>query len=392
MIEVVLLVILAPFALASAYLAALSVIALCRRERASAPASRPYRFLMVVPAHDEEERLPLLFAGLRDLDLSRHQLTVAVIADHSSDASATIALDAGALVFERSEGARSKGAAIEWLLARPEFRSIERDAVVFVDADCTVSPNLLAEFARSLEDGARVVQAYYNVSDAHGSASLELREIAFALVHLLRPLGRTAYGGTAGLKGTGMCFETRALDEIGWPSHGLAEDAEQHMRLLRLGYRVDFARRARVSGFMAKSLAGSASQHRRWESGRLHLMRESLSLLLRGVRSGSVATIDGAFEQMIPPLSVLVGALVAGFAVAAALGVSSAAMVAGATLVALAFYVMAGAWLLSPTPASLLRAASAAPVYITWKLWTYARALVVRPGAAWVRTPRDGAR
>jgi hypothetical protein len=189
-----------------------------------------------------------------------------------------------------------------------------------------------------------------------------------------------------------MCFETRALDEIGWPSHGLAEDAEQHMRLLRLGDRVDFARHARVSGFMAKSLAGSAGQHRRWESGRLHLMRESKGILLRGIRSRSVAMIDGAFEQLIPPLSVLVAALVVGLAIAAALGLWSIAMVAGAALASLAFYVASGAWLLAASPLSLLRAAAAAPLYITWKLWTYVRALAVRPGAAWVRTPRGPAR
>jgi hypothetical protein len=95
---------------------------------------------------------------------------------------------------------------------------------------------------------------------------------------------------------------------------------------------------------------------------------------------------------MIPPLSVLVAALVVGLAIAAALGLWSIAMIAGAALAGLSFYVASGAWLLAASPLSLLRAAAAAPLYITWKLCTYARALAVRPGAAWVRTPRGPAR
>jgi cellulose synthase/poly-beta-1,6-N-acetylglucosamine synthase-like glycosyltransferase len=370
----------------------LSVIALCRRERAVTDAGRVYRFVMVVPAHNEESRLPALFESIARLDRGAHTLTIAVIADHCSDRSAEIARDAGATVFDRSNGARSKGAAIGWLLAEPAFVALRRDAVIFLDADCTVSNNLLQEFARSLDGGARVVQAYYNVTDPSASASLELREMAFALVHLLRPLGRTLYGGSAGLKGTGMCFESAVLDEIGWPSESLAEDAEQHLRLLRLGHRVDFARNARVSGFMAKSLSGSRDQHRRWESGRMHLTGQAASLFVRGLRSRSIAMIDGAFEQLIPPLSLVFAALVVGLAATLVLETWTAMAVAAASLGAIVFYVAAGAWLLAPSLRSLARAGAAMPGYVMWKLWTYVRSLAVRPGAAWVRTSRDDAR
>lgn len=391
MIEIALVAAVAPFALASAYLGVLTVIALVRRNEVGAPSTRPYRFVMVVPAHDEEARLPDLFASLRGLEIGWHSLTVVVIADHCSDSTAELAHGEGTLVFERNDGARSKGAAIGWLLAHPRFVALERDAVIFVDADCTVSANLLEEFARALDGGARVVQACYNISQPAGSASMELREIAFALVHLVRPLARTWYGGSAGLKGTGMCFEATALDRIGWRSQGLAEDAEQHLRLLRLGYRVAFARAATVSGFMARSLGGSAEQHRRWESGRLHLMHESAALLVRGLRARSIAMVDGAFEQAIPPLSVLVAALSVGAIVSVLAGAILPAVVCAASLAALVCYLGAGAWRLSPSPASVLRAATAAPTYVAWKLWTYARSLAVRPGAAWVRTSRDDA-
>jgi cellulose synthase/poly-beta-1,6-N-acetylglucosamine synthase-like glycosyltransferase len=240
-----------------------------------------------------------------------------------------------------------------------------------------------------LERGARIIQAYYTVSGAQASASLELRQLAFGLVHLLRPLGRTAYGGSAGLKGTGMCFESQALAEIGWSSEGLAEDAEQHLRLLRLGYRVEFARRAVVSGFMAKSLAASREQHRRWEAGRLHLMSESLVLLLRGLRTRRIAMIDGAIEHFLPPLSVLIAALLAVCIVSLAFGETLPASVTVGALAAVGFYLAAGVFLAAPSLRSLMRAVSAAPVYVAWKLWTYARSLGVRRNAAWVRTSRD---
>jgi hypothetical protein len=142
---------------------------------------------------------------------------------------------------------------------------------------------------------------------------------------------------------------------------------------------------------MARSLSRSGQQHRRWEAGRMHLARQAVSLLALGLRRRNIAMIDGAVEQLLPPLSVLIAALAAALGVAVAIDAALPLLVALASLAAIGIYIGAGAWLVARSPRSLALAASVAPMYMIWKLWTYARSLAVRSDAAWVRTSRDDA-
>lgn len=389
--DIIVLVILAPFVTCALYLVTLTAFAVCSRPRIAKPAARMRTFSIVVPAHNEEATLPTLLESIAALHYAPGNVVVHVIADNCSDATAAVARAAGATVHERADsGHRGKGTAISWLMFHPAFRGEMSDAVVFLDADCVVSPNLLDAFNRRLDAGELVLQAYYDIRDGDRSPTLQLRQCAFALVHLLRPAAKMAFGGSAGLKGTGMCVERGLLKRLGWAASGLAEDVEQHLRLVYAGQVVSFVREARVSGEMPRDLARAHEQHRRWEAGRLHALRAYVPrLLARGVMLRSAAMLDAAFEQLVPPLSVLVAILAAGLASAVYFGLTMSSLAALVALAAVAAYVAGGVWMLRPRPLALLQAAAVAPWYVVWKLATYARAIATSRGARWLRTPRD---
>src|SRR5262249_26230854 len=142
-----------------------------------------------------------------------------------------------------------------------------------------------------------------------------LREVALALVHYVRPHGKRWYGGSAGMKGSGMCLTGDALAVAPWQAHGLAEDIEQHVAMLRAGIRIRFAPEAIVVGDAPSTLADAEVQHRRWEAGRLGAARHyAVPLAMRGLYKRDLAALDAAVELMVPPLSVLI----VGFMLAAA--------------------------------------------------------------------------
>lgn len=391
MIDVVAALAMLPMALCSAYLAALTALAFAPGRRATPAAPPRARFTVVIPAHNEESTLPGLLASIAAADYPRDLVEVHVIADNCDDATAGEAGRAGVTVHERFDQAlRAKGYAIEWLLSRPGFDLA--DAAVFIDADCVVSANLFEALNSALSGGAEAIQVYYDVRDADASASLQLRQVALALVHLLRPAAKMRIGASAGLKGTGMCFTRDVMQRVPWRAHGLAEDVEHHLRLLDAGVRVSFVREARVSGHMGRSLAASGEQHRRWEAGRLHAIRADVPRLLRrGVREGNIAMIDAAVEQLTPPISILAAAIAAGLAIGSIFDLAMTRALAAASALALVAYVAGGVIMLRPRPMSLVRAMAVAPFYIGWKALTYARALTTGRDAAWVRTTRDEA-
>ncbi len=386
--------VLAPVAVAvsamAAYLGLLSVAAFLRRPGIPPPGPRTRRFAVLVPAHDEAAVIERLLRSLDLLRYPRERFDVFVVADNCTDATAELARGAGAIVHEREDARlRAKGHALRWLFERVKAHGTY-DAYVIFDADSEVAPDFLERMDARLAAGSLVVQSHYRVLNAEASSVTALREAALASLHYLRPLGRAALGLSCGLKGNGMCFEARTLDQHGWGSVGLAEDVELHLELVRHGIRTDFAPEAVVRADMPFTLEGASSQNLRWEAGRLATLRQlALPLLFRGFARADPMLVDAAAEQLIPPLSVAVSA---GAACALAGALTGNATVAALGILGtggLVSHVFAGLVAVH-APAAVYRALLGTPAYIGWKLLLYARATAAPTGQAWVRTGRQG--
>ena len=393
----------ATLALLSAYqllLAALAANRHARRLDRTALPDRPrHRFVILVPAHNEELLIASTVASMRGLDYPEDLFRIHVVADNCTDSTAENARAAGAEVHVRfALDARGKGPALHWLAQRLWSRGDPHDAVVIIDADSTLSANFLRVMDAKLAEGHRVVQGYYAVRDPGTSWSVGLRYAGFALRHYLRPLARTAFGGSCGLYGNGMVFRSEILRDRQFTAH-LTEDIELHLELLLAGVPVAFAPDAVVEAEMPTSLAGARSQQQRWEQGRLELARRYVPALIRTPRVGRrhqrVAQLDAAADQLIPPFSVVAAAtLVTGLGGLALrrVGPSRAARLAFplavATASAQAVYLFVGLRLVH-APRSVYSSLVRAPLLIVWKVMLWSKALV-RPGPdAWVRTARN---
>lgn len=382
-----------------AYLVVLSVAARSAQGRGSqreAPEPDQRRgelptFAVLMPAHNEETVIADAVRSVAAVAYPAERRRIVVVADNCTDGTAAVARGAGAEVYERhDEEQRAKGFALRWLLERMEADGQRFDAYLVVDADSALSPNFLTLMAGALARGAEVAQGQYRVANDNGAWTAGLRAVAFALFNHLRPLGRSVFGWSAGLKGNGMCFSRSVIERFGWGSHSLAEDAEYHALLVSHGVRVVYVPAAVVSSEMPTSLRQAHVQQARWERGRLDLIRLCAGPLLRRfARSRDLAALDAAIEIALPPLSLLMGAAL-GCLAAAALLRWELGLLGAVTLVALLLlHVWIGAALAELSGRaylSLLRA----PLYIAWKCWVYLAALAGRGGGPWVRTERAG--
>jgi 1,2-diacylglycerol 3-beta-glucosyltransferase len=391
-------------ALLSSYQLLLAAVAGRRQARGLGRTALPdqahHRFVILVPAHNEELLIASTIASMRRLDYPQDLFSIHVVADNCSDATAEKARAAGAEVHVRlALNARGKGPALHWLLQRLWSRGDPYDAVVIVDADSTLSANFLRVMDAKLAEGHRVIQGYYAVRDPGTSWNVGLRYAGFALRHYLKPLARTAFGGSCGLYGNGMVFRSDILRDRPLTAH-LTEDMELHLELLLAGVPVAFAPDAVVEAEMPTSLAGARSQQKRWEQGRLDLARRFLPALVRTPRvrrrHQRVAQLDAAVDQVIPPFSVVAAATVITGLGGIALGKLRPSRAAGLAFplaagiaAAQAIYLFVGLRLVH-APRSVYRSLLCAPVLIVWKVLLWFQVLL-RPGAsAWVRTTRNG--
>jgi cellulose synthase/poly-beta-1,6-N-acetylglucosamine synthase-like glycosyltransferase len=388
------------------YLAALALLSRVTPAPA-APDPPRTRFEIVVPAHDEEQGIGTTVASLLAIDYPASLRRVTVVADNCTDATAARASEAGVDVLERNDPSRrGKGYALAYAFERALARGApagdrdaERDdagvdAIVVVDADTRVTPNLLRAFDARFRDGARAAQAYYCVANASASWRTRLMHIGFTLFHDVRSRARERVGVSAGLRGNGMAFSVPLLREVPHEAFSVVEDVEYGIRLGLAGRRVHYAGEARVFGDMVSSEQASRSQRRRWEGGRLLLARRHApGLLAEGVRRRSLLLVDLALDLLVPPityvaLAALVGASASLLWVALAHGPWWTALPWGVALLGFATYVLRGIWLARVGPRVVLDLAWA-PVYMVWKVILAVRSSPSREGE-WVRTAREG--
>src|SRR6478736_666505 len=371
-----------PVLLASAYLLVATLLSAKLRVPTVGTGQRRFRF--IVPAHNESAGIAATVRSLRAVDYPESAFDVVVVADNCSDDTASQARDAGAIVLERQNAELcGKGYALAHAFeALPE----DVDAVVVIDADTLVSPNLLKAFDARRELGARAIQADYAVRNPEASWRTRLIAIAFGSFHIVRSRARERLKASCGLRGNGMCFSADLLKEVPHNAFSIVEDVEYGLRLGEVGYRVFYADEAHVYGEMVSGASAASSQRRRWEDGRRQLVREhGRRMLGLAFRQRKVLPLDLALDLLIPPLSRIavfaaLGCVLAGF-FALPIAFSVFAFCVGSLIC----YVLRG-WSVSGTGLRGLLDLALAPIYVVWKLGLR---LSGSSTQAWVRTKRE---
>jgi hypothetical protein len=347
---------------------------------------------VLMPAHDEQAGIAAAVAGLMAQDHPAHLLDVIVIADNCSDATAALAAQAGATVWEReAPDAPGKPQALAWAIERLWAERPHTDVVVIVDADCATSPNLCSTVADEIGGGAHAVQVPYEVSNPSESSTAALRAAGFTLKHVIRARGRARLGLSCNLFGTGMGFSAALLRRVPWPQ-SVTEDTELFVRLTRAGYRVAYAGEARVASAMPVSAEQAAEQQLRWESGNAQLARRELpGLLGQAIRTADVQCLGAAAELALPSQTLMAAG---GLTLLSAGAVSRDRRLMGgaaATIAAQASYVVGGLAVAGGSRV-VLRALVSAPRFVAERAPVLARVASGRGARSWVRTTRSDPR
>lgn len=340
-------------------------------------------FAIVVPAHNEAEIIADTVRNLLALDYPRDRFSLTVIADNCTDDTAAIAGALGALVLRRDDDAnRGKSHALAFALDR--LRGEPCDAVLFMDADSQAEPDYLHVLAGYVERGDRVIQGRYEVNEPDRTWFTRLTSISFVLRNRWLFPACDALGITIPLRGSGMCFAAKTIFALGWDCHGLIEDTEMSLRLIREGIPVSFAADAVSRQFMPATPQKARTQRLRWSAGEQGLRgviaRKELPTALgrrdwRGALSLFLIAAPPFSVQMCAALVLLVPAFFAG-AVPWLMSCLAVAAYGGYFLLGLERLDWRG-----------VTAVAMLPVFVLWRVGVYVSAMIRKP-AEWIRTPR----
>jgi cellulose synthase/poly-beta-1,6-N-acetylglucosamine synthase-like glycosyltransferase len=355
-----------------------------RARRPSAAVRRQISLAVVVPAHNEEA---MIESTLNSLIVAGPETPIYVVAHNCTDATAEIAANAGAHVLVlNNPKLRGKGAALRHGFSAAIAQG--SNAILVVDADSQVSPNLIEATRLKLSQGADATQCRYELElppDQAHSPMARLRALAFRGMNVLRARGRAGLGFSTGLFGNGFAITAAALQRVPFDADSIAEDVEYHTKLVSAGNSVFWIGDAWVHAQPPKSREAQASQEARWEGGRVSVARRSTMRLLTAILHGRWRAIETLADVWSLPLSRGIIALLLTIGLPVHWLHQFAIACAAITL----FYVLEAA-MLGSEPFRDLIALAGAPFYMAWK--ALITPLVLRQSrsrAEWARTKRE---
>lgn len=253
-------------------------------------------FAVLVAAHNEEKVVGALIENLKKLDYPKELYDVFVICDNCTDGTAEIARSMGVYACERKNyHLRGKGYAIEWMLKELWSMPRQYDAVVMFDADNLVNPDFLRLMNDDLCEGHQVIQGYLDTKNPGDSWITAAYAITYWYCNRLWQLSRTNLKMSNFLGGTGMCFETNLLKEMGWGATSLVEDLEFSMRCVKRNVYPILNYDAKVYDEKPVSFRASARQRLRWMQGHFNVARNYFfPLLWAGIKERNLTKIDAA--------------------------------------------------------------------------------------------------
>ncbi len=303
--DLILLLLCLPLLIVTGYLFLLTVCS--GRLPVPAPVAPRLRFTLIVPAHNESMVIQRTVTSLLAVDWPVALRRVLVIADNCADDTAALARSAGAEVLERfSSTERGKGFALAYAY-RQVMDEAWADAVVVIDADSEVTPNLLQAFASRIETGTKAMQAYSGVLNPQVNWRTRLVTIAMTLMHRVRCRGRENLSVSCGVRGNGMCFVRSLLTEVPHKAFSIVEDLEYSVDLGYAGVRIACVDEAEVLAEMVSTNTAAESQRRRWEGGRAQFRREhGWPLLKASIVRRNPVLLELALDVYTPPQTTLV--------------------------------------------------------------------------------------
>lgn len=362
-----------------------------KEETSAPPPNRVPDTVILIPAHDEAriirstlERLTQALPG---------GARILVVADNCSDETAALARAAGVEAIERNDRERrGKGFALEF--GRNHMLGDPPQAVIIIDADCSIGADDIARLAIHTVLSDAPVQACDLIRPRRGSPLVEISTFAFAVKNSIRQQGLQRIGAAPVLAGTGMAFPWRVFATAPLATASLTEDLQLGLDLLRAGERPRYLATVCVWSDPGDA-ATTMSQRSRWESGFLATARRyALPTALRGLARRSWPQLWAGLHLMTPPLALLCVLNLVQLVVtsgAVMLGTHPAPLATLLLVQALLLSGLVGAWLRLGTAFLSPAAAARLPLYLLWKLPLYARLLVRRGPKQWVRADRASA-
>jgi cellulose synthase/poly-beta-1,6-N-acetylglucosamine synthase-like glycosyltransferase len=273
-----------------------------RAQRPAPPAAPVTRFVVLIPARNEERVIGRLLESLSAQTYPRDRIALYVSCDSSTDDTARVAGANGAHVLIREErSGLGKTANLAWALERIPLD--DYDALALFDADNLVREDFFERMNAYLSayPEADAVQGRLETKNPDDSWVTRVYALSFWYMNRFWHRARSNSGLSINLGGTGAVLRVGALHGWGWSWESLADDLELSCRIILGGAIVHWCDDAVAYDEKPVTTRASHSQRSRWLQGHYYLAaRYAWPALGRFARTGRRQFLDLFFLLVVP--------------------------------------------------------------------------------------------
>ncbi len=235
-----------------------------------------HKYAVVIAARNEEAVIANLIESIRRQDYPSDYVTIFVVADNCTDKTAEIARKSGAVCYERFDSEHcTKGFALQYL-----FKCIEKDygtdsfeGYFVFDADNLLKKDYISRMNDAFHSGEKVIAAYRNTKNIDENAIASSYALHWLRTSRLESRGRSLFGLTTRLQGTGYLFASELVDK-GWQWTSLTEDREFTSECISRGIIVAYQHDAIFYDEQPVSLKIAFRQRIRWGKGNMWAFKQ----------------------------------------------------------------------------------------------------------------------
>lgn len=253
------------------------------------------RFLVLVPAHNEEAVISDIVHNLQEMDYPKELYDFYVIADNCTDGTADTVRKLGGNVIETCketpDSPTGKPIALKKALAQLGDYQNRYDLLMIFDADNLMDTNMFREVNSQYLDKGKpdFIQCYLGAKNKKGVIAW-IDYTAFTLTNRFFGLAKQRCGVNCGIGGTGFAMSTAYLYERGgWTTRSLTEDFEIQVEATLEGRKILWNHYTRVYDEKPTSLRATVRQKIRWGQGRWYVTFHETGNLFRAFFGGKIS-------------------------------------------------------------------------------------------------------
>lgn len=257
------------------------------------------RFLVLVPAHNEEKVIGDIINNLSHMDYPREMYDFYILADNCTDHTADVARSMGANVLEffkdGPDAPTGKPIALQKALNALEGYQDKYDLVMFFDADNLADPNMFREVNSQFVDAngkVDVVQCYLGAKNRKGLVAL-FYYMSYTITNRFFQLAKTRMGLNSVIGGTGFAVSAKYLhDRGGWTAMSLTEDFELQIEATCEGRRILWNNNVRIYDEKPTRFRASFRQRVRWAQGHWFVAFRNTGRLFKALFKGTIKPLE----------------------------------------------------------------------------------------------------